>query len=180
MNWSPDLFGRLVPSPDLLRRKKTGGDATPARQLDFLEGLCLTISGASGGASATPSIHVPDWIEGVCKAMNPDTNDLLSAHEVGGRWAEALRRRFPGPCAAKAAAKQLRRDLRTVEAWMGGQAPQLHAALDAALRLRDPLILFELAGIAPPQAVVVDGELEALRSDLDRLGERIARLKGAP
>lgn len=176
MTWDRNLFGDLVPSPDLLR-KKTGGAATPARQLDLLEGFCLTISGAAA-AAGTPSIQVPDWIEGVCKAMNPNTNDLLTAGEVGARWAGSLRRRFPGPFAAKTIARRLGRDVRTVEAWLAGQAPQLHAALDAALRLRDPLILFELAGIEPPAAVVVDGELDALRTDLDRLGERIARLKG--
>lgn len=172
--WNQTLFGDLFPSDSLLRRRKPGGVATPARQLDFPEWLCLTMPGGSGDA---PPIQVESWIERVCKAMSPDTNEMLTASAVGERWAHALTRRFPGPHAAKRIARALGRDVRTAEAWLGGQAPYLHAALDAAYRLRDPVLLFELAGIAPPEALILDREIESLRADLDGLGERIARLR---
>ncbi len=168
-----DLFGVL---------RRTGRDATPARhQFSFLESGCLTIF-PSTGRHGCPPIQVKSWIAEACKTMNLDTNDLLTAEIAGRRWAEALRRRWPDGT-AKVISARLRgdgveADFRTVQSWLGGQAPRLHVALAVALALRDPLLLFELAGLPVPEAARVDRQLEEMRADLDALGARIGRLKG--
>lgn len=110
--------------------------------------------------------------------MTSDTKEMPTAALVGERWAAILRRRYPGPFAAKRAARELGRDPRTVEAWLAGQAPLLHMAIAAAVRWRDPLLLFELAGVAPPTEAEIAAGLDEMRRDLDRLAARIAELRG--
>lgn len=158
-----DLFG-------LLRNVGPGGGSPQGRQLDFLATL------AAGPAG--PRIQVPTWIDGVCKAMNADSNGLPTAENVGQRWRTILERRYPGAHAAKRIAADLERDVRTVQAWLAGQAPYLHVAIEAAWRWNDPLVLFELAGMAPPSDNEIAAQLGEIKGDLEQLGARIARLKG--
>lgn len=174
MRWQWDLFGR-DPTPIYETSRSTSGANRPARQLDLLGTPCLTIPG-SGDAVAS-SIQYPSWIEGVCKAMSTHTDGLPTAEDVGRRWSAALARRFAADGRAKRIARALSCDVRTAEAWIAGQAPYLHVAIAAAIRLRDPLLLYELAGIAPPAAEVEARELDTLRADLDALGARIDRLR---
>lgn len=161
---SRDLFGVF---------RETGGDRTPARRQ-------LTFDLPNAGGAVTAPVQAPIWIEGVCKAMSEDTNGLLSAALVGQRWGRYLRRRFSGPGGRKDAARLLDRDMRTINAWFDGQAPYLHAALDVAQRLRDPLLLFVLAGLEPPGETAIAADLERMRADLDQLNRRIAQSRGAP
>lgn len=109
-------------------------------------------------------------------AMGTHT-DGVTAAAVGERWAAALRRRFAVPYAAKVIARELERDVRTVESWLGGQAPYLHVVVEVAVRLRDPLLLFEIAGLAPPSDMQVAARLDEIKRDLDALGGRIAALR---
>ena len=109
--------------------------------------------------------------------MNPDTNGLLTSNLVGRRWASALMRRFPGPFRAKAIAKTIGCDVRTAESWLAGQAPYLHVAISAAITLRDPLLLFEIADLPVPEEADLAKRIDALRGDFDALGARIAAMK---
>lgn len=157
-----DLFGQLV-------RVGPGGGIPRDRQLSFLDEVLST-------GRADPRVQVPAWMERVCKAMDANTNDLLTAHEAGQRWAGILRRRYAGKTAKQVGAA-LGHDWRTVQSWMGGQAPGLHVALGLAFRLKDPLILFELAGIEPPSEAEIGRELAEVQQQLQDLGARLARLK---
>ena len=155
-----DLFGFLI---------RPGGAAIPARPLPL-------VFSKTGSRGDTPSIQVPSWVEEVCKAMNPNTQGLTAAI-VGERWAQALRRRFSGPSAAKRIARELGKDVRTAESWLAGQAPYLHVVVETAIRLKDPLLLFEIAGLAPPSDTEIAAKLGEIKGELDALGARIARLK---
>ena len=107
-----------------------------------------------------------------------ESTHALTAEVLGRRWAAALRRRFPGPGAAKRIAEALGADPRTVEGWLEGRAAYPHVLFGAAVRLRDPLMLFELAGIEPPGEAAIAANLERMRADLDQLGGRIRMMRG--
>lgn len=154
-----DLFGRIV---------RPSRAATPARPLPL--GFALSTG------RAAPSIQVPSWVAEVCRAMNPNTQGLTAAI-VGERWGQALRRRFPGPFAAKRIAAALGREVRTAEGWLAGQAPYLHVVVETAIKLKDPLLLFEIAGLAPPSDAEIAARLDEIKGELDQLGGRIARLR---
>lgn len=173
-----DLFGQLV-------KIGPGGGSPQGRQLTFLDAL------AEGAAE--PRVQVPAWMERVCKAMDADINGLPTADKVGQRWAAILERRAAHLAReavlrgdtrhwtpAKLIAVDLEVQVRTAQSWLAGQVPYLIAAVEAALKWRDPSVLFELAGLAPPDEAGLERELAGLRQDLATLGARIARLKGAP
>lgn len=161
-----DLFG-------LARR--TGGDRTPARQLDFKEALCLTVSVKSGGATAP--FHFQLWSGTEGNPMGTHTKTLATSEAVGARWSAWLRRAYPGPHAVKRVARAFEIDTRTAESWIGGQAPYARHFVKAAA-LHGPAVLFEVLapGLVPPSDEETRRALAEVKGELDRLGSRLSRL----
>jgi len=170
MAYDRDLFG-------ILRRqkKRAGRVASPARQLDFKEALCLTVSVKSGGATAP--FHFQLWSGAESNPMSIVTNTLATSEAVGARWSDWLRRAYPGPHAAKRIATAFAVDTRTAESWVAGQAPYARHFVKAAA-LHGPAVLFEVLapGLVPPSEEETRRALAEVKSELDRLGDRLSRL----
>lgn len=88
----------------------------------------------------------------------PAAGNLLMPHEVGARWAAALRRRYPQNT-TKLAARAFSASENTVKAWLDGQAPQ-NKHMQRAIVLHGPNILAEVH--APGHEVVPAGDPRAV------------------
>lgn len=102
-----------------------------------------------------------------------------TAAEIGARWAQALRRRYPGPHAAKRIAGDFDVEIRTAEAWLaGGNAPYAKYLL-RAWRLHGVAIVAEVLapGSEIAQAAPVDQALQDLEGKLHRLRDELAQLR---
>jgi hypothetical protein len=128
------------------------------------QALPLTFSVQAGG-SFTAKIRVPSWIGDLSKAMKPDTQGL-TANWVGVAWAKALKKRFPGPDQAKRIARATDHQVRTVQGWLSGQAPYLHVVISVALKLKDPMLFFEISGLEVPKDNEVNRQIDDLKRDM--------------
>lgn len=118
------------------------------------------------------------------RAPSPDSEsvrmgrDSMLSNDIGLRWAEALRKKYAGNCAAKRIARDFGVEPRTASAWMQGGAPYVRHLCRAAEMFG---VAFVVRVIAPNSVFAdvadVDQALEALRRQIDDLGERIRRLE---
>lgn len=102
----------------------------------------------------------------------------MLSNDIGLRWAEALRKKYAGNCAAKRIARDFGVEPRTASAWMQGGAPYVRHLCRAAEMFG---VAFVVRVIAPNSVFAdvadVDQALGALRRQIDDLGERIRRLE---
>jgi transposase-like protein len=110
--------------------------------------------------------------------MGTSTNTFdASSEAVGRRWSNALRQRYPGQHAAKRIARDFDVTPSTAESWLGGQSPYARHFVKAAA-LFGPAILFDVLapGLAAPSEDDTRRALAEVKGELDRLGDRLARL----
>lgn len=156
-----DLFGKLLPA----------GVAPPARQLAL--GLTVSLKPAADGSP----LRLALWRSQGDKDMGQVTGAFRDP-DIGGRWSAALKRRYPGPHAAKRIAQDFDCEPRTAEAWLSGQAPYAKYLI-RAWRKHGHAIIGEV--LAPDdtamQSALDDAALIGLEQRLAQLGDELSRLK---
>lgn len=151
-----DLFGR----PVFTKPKQLGLNLAVSVGMVPLASLTEALSGLSaGGSTGLAPVEIPEG-------------------ELGQRWAEALKRQHPAHT-AKLVARDLACEVRTVEAWLAGQAPQLKFFF-RALRRYGPGLLASMAdpGSAFALAVDLDAQARDVEARLHRLALEIQQLRG--
>lgn len=156
-----DLFGNLLPA----------GGGAPARQLAL--GLTVSLKPQGGGSPLRLSL----WRSTGSKDMGQVTG-AFHEPEIGPRWAAALRRRYPGAHQAKRIATDFDCEIRTAEAWLGGQAPYAKFLM-RAWRLHGGAFVGEVLAPddAAQRAALDEAALIGLEARIAALGADLALLK---
>lgn len=104
--------------------------------------------------------------------------DSMLSTDIGLRWADALRKKYAGNCAAKRIARDFGVEPRTASAWMQGGAPYVRHLCRAAELFG---VAFVISIVAPDSIFAdladVDQAVGTLRRQIDDLGERLRRLE---
>lgn len=108
----------------------------------------------------------------------PESCGAMSKDDIGTRWAEFLKGRYPPRHTAKVIAKDFGCQPRTATAWLGGNPPGVRQ-LSRAVQLFGMSVLADVFFPDTPQhkIIALQDRLAGVGRDLDALGGMVQELK---